>query len=70
MLQVKKKNGPEVLKLKMQHFMQKNIYLFYKMSTRWSSEVNKAILEQVKVVEYNYDYMLQFFKKQKVFTQN
>ena len=31
--------------------MQKSIYLFYKMPTFWGSELNKAILEQEKVVE-------------------
>ena len=40
------------------------------MPTLWNSEVNKAILEQVKVTKYDYDYMLRFFKKQKLCTQN
>ena len=40
------------------------------MSTLWSSEVNKAILEQSKVAEQDYDYILQIFKKQKLSTQN
>ena len=31
--------------------MQKSIYFSYKMLTLWSLEVNKAILEQVKVAE-------------------
>ena len=35
-----------------------------------SPEINKAILEQVKVAEWDYDYMLQFLKKQKLRTQN
>ena len=30
-------------------FLEKNIYFWHKMSTHWSSEVDKAILEQVKV---------------------
>ena len=38
------------------------------MPTLWSLKVNKAILEQVKLVEKDYDYMLQFFKKQKLCT--
>ena len=46
-----KKKESEVLKPEIQHFMQKSIYLFHKLPTLWSSEVNKAILEQVKVVE-------------------
>ena len=36
---------------------------FYKIPTLWSSEVNKAILEQVIVAEWDY-YMLQFLMKQ------
>ena len=35
------------------------------MPTLWSSEVNNTILEQVKVVEWDYVYMLQSFKKKK-----
>ena len=35
------------------------------MATLWSSEVNKAILEQVKVAEKNYGY--QFLKKLKLY---
>ena len=37
------------------------------MPTLWSCEVNnnKVILEQVKVAEHDYDYMLQFFKETK-----
>ena len=31
------------------------------MPTIWSSEVNQAILEQVKVVEKDYDYMPSIF---------
>ena len=30
-------------------FLEKNIYFWHKMPTHWSSEVDKAILEQVKV---------------------
>ena len=45
------KNGSEVLKPYIQHFMQNSINFSYKMQTLWSSEVNKPILEQVKVVE-------------------
>ena len=40
------------------------------MPTLWSSEVNDAILEQVKMEEWDYDYMLQFFKKLKLCTEN
>ena len=40
------------------------------MPTLWSSEVDKTILEQVKVAEYDCNYMLQFFKKEKLYTQN
>ena len=32
------------------------------MPTLWSSEVNKAILKQVKVAKQDYDYMLQFLR--------
>ena len=41
------------------------------MPTLWNSEVNKAILEQVKVArqDYNLDGMLQFFKKQNLCIQ-
>ena len=31
--------------------MQNSLYFLYEMSTLWSSEVNEAILEQVKVAE-------------------
>ena len=31
--------------------MQKSVYIFYEMATFWGSEVNKAILEKVKVSE-------------------
>ena len=50
--------------------MQNSIHFFYKMATLWSSEVNKAVLEQVIAVQFDYYYMLQFFKKQKLCTQN
>ena len=40
------------------------------MRTLWSSEVNKIILEYVKMVEWDYHYMIQFFKKQKLSNQN
>ena len=50
--------------------MHNSIYLFCKIPTVWSSDVNKAILEQVIVAEYNYYYMLQFLKKQHLCTQN
>ena len=40
------------------------------MSTFWSSEVNKTILEQSKMAGQDYDYILQIFKKQKLSTQN
>ena len=33
------------------------------MPTLWCSEVNEAILEQAKVAEQDYDYMLQFLKR-------
>ena len=33
------------------------------MPTLWSSEIDKVILEHVKVAESDYDYMLQRFKK-------
>ena len=43
--------------------MQHSIYLFFdKILTLWNSEVNKTILEQVKVAEGDYDYMLQFLR--------
>ena len=51
--------------------MQNSFYFLYDMPTLWSSEVNEAFLEQVKVAEQDYDYiMLQFFKKEKLCTQN
>ena len=50
--------------------MQNSIYFFNKIATLWSLEVNKAFLEQVKLAEWYYDYMFQFFKKQKLCTQN
>ena len=37
--------------------MQNRFYFLYEMPTLWSSEVNQAILEQVKVAEKDYDYM-------------
>ena len=54
-LQLKKvhslKIGSEVLKPQIEHFMLNSAYFFYKMPTLRSSEVNKTILVQAKVVE-------------------
>ena len=36
---------------KKKHFMQNNFHFLYEMPTLYSSEVNEAIREQVKVVE-------------------
>ena len=41
--------------------MQNRFYFSYEMPTIWSLEVNQAILEQVKVVEKDYDYMPSIF---------
>ena len=43
--------------------MQNRFYFSYEMPTIWSSEVNQATLEQVKVVEKDYDYMPSIFLK-------
>ena len=40
------------------------------MSTLLSLEANKAVLEQKKVAKKDFDYVLQFCKKQKLRTQN
>ena len=40
------------------------------MPTLWSWENNKAIPEKLNMVEFDYDYMLQYFEKQKIDTQN
>ena len=37
--------------------MQNRFHFLHEMPTLWSSEVNQAILEQVKVAEKDYDYM-------------
>ena len=50
--------------------MQNSFYFLCEMPTLWISGINEAILEQVKVEEQDYDYMLQFFKKLKLCTQN
>ena len=40
------------------------------MATLWSSELNKTILEQIKLAEWDCDYMLEFFKTEKLYTKN
>ena len=46
------------------------ITFIYKMQTLWKLEVNKAILQQVKVAIGLWLYAFQFFKKQKPCKQN
>ena len=50
--------------------MPNGICYFHKIATPWSSEVNKTILEQIKLAEWDCDYMLEFFKKEKLYTKN
>ena len=58
------KNESEVLKPSIQNFLQKNICFLNKMPTLWGSEVDKTILEQLKVkIRFQ---LLQRFQKQKL----
>ena len=40
------------------------------MLTLWSLDVHNAILKQLKITEFDYDYMRLIFKKQKLYTKN
>ena len=50
--------------------MENSTYYFYKMPTFRSSKINKAIVEHVKVPEWDYGYMIQFLKKLKLCIHN
>ena len=65
-----KKLGLKFWNPKINLFRKITFIFLYKIPTLCSSWVNKAILEQVKAVVQDYDYMVQFFKKQKLCKQN
>ena len=47
-------------------FLRRIYSIFYEIPTFWSSEINKSMMEQVKVAEKAYGYMLKFPKKLKL----